>query len=200
MTFLQTSILRIAIVLTACAASVASAVTEFDLSYTDVANGISGSGVVYGSLAGGGQYLLTSGNFTISVSPSFTATGFLTSPPSVRTNGGTDLITDNILSPASNPIVDGNGIAFGPMPFVTNVSPGFNIWGNSPNNYSVFFAGYGNSGDPFFYREFDGGILTITRTVTVPDGGMTVALLGLGIAVIGVARYCLNAKRERPVQ
>jgi hypothetical protein len=110
---------------------------EFSFSYSGTFGGgsVSGSGDLFGTALGGGQYLLTSGSGTsteaghLSLEPAGTYTNTLS--PSVN------LTSDNILDYSSNPVLDGNGIVFSGAS-LPSTSMYFNIWGNGPGNYSYF--------------------------------------------------------------
>lgn len=44
-----------------------------------------------------------------------------------------DQIFDDVVTPASNPFLDDNGLEF-----ANDLSTGFNLWGNAPGSYSLF--------------------------------------------------------------
>ena len=90
-----------------------ASLVQFDFSYsgTNVGGGpVSGSGYLFGTDIGGGTYLLTGGYGTSSEAGNLTlgpaGTYINTYPPSVN------LTSDNLLTPASNPVLDGNGLVF----------------------------------------------------------------------------------------
>jgi hypothetical protein len=104
--------------------------------------------------------------------------------PTVRAVDGTDIIFDNVFSPAADPALDGKGLGFANG----YMSPGHydgvvNIWGNSPGNYSLFEAG----GSVRAYNEYDGGTLRVTERA-IPDGGITAAMLGMSMLGLGLVR------------
>jgi hypothetical protein len=110
---------------------------EFSFSYSGTFGGgsVSGSGDLFGTALGGGDYLLTSGSGTsteagnLTLEPAGTYINTLT--PSVN------LTSDNILDYSSNPVLDGNGIVFSGSS-LPSTSMYFNIWGNGPGNYTYW--------------------------------------------------------------
>src|ERR1035437_4260804 len=93
---------------------------------------------------------------------------------SVRVGGGTDLIVDNVVNVGAIPFFDVYGLAFVNQPegidFSLNYGNVYNLAGFGPVGYAVPNA-------------------TGTATLTaVPDGGMTVALLGSALMSLGGLR------------
>ena len=116
---------------------------EFSFSYSGTINcspgpfsPVSGSGDLFGTPIGGGEYSLTGGSGTsteagsLSLEPVGTYTNTLS--PSVNL-----CPTDNLLFTSSDPVLDGNGIVFVGSSLPSN-SKYFSIWGNGPGNYSYF--------------------------------------------------------------
>jgi hypothetical protein len=163
-------------------------VYEFSFSYSgaNVGGGsVSGSGFLFGTDLGGGEFSLTSGFGSSTEAGSLTlepaGTYINTLTPSV------DLISDNLLSPSSNPALTGDGIVFlgSALP---STSDFFNIWGNGPNNYTYF----NNYPGPF---PAVNGILdsfTVTNLGVVPLPATWTMLLagfiGLGFFAYGGAK------------
>jgi hypothetical protein len=92
-----------------------------------------------------------------------------------------NLTSDNILSPGSNPVLNGNGIVFSGagLPSTSQYS---NIWGNGPNDYSYF-----NNYDSFPLGS--GGVsFSVTEIAPVPEPS-TWAMMILGFAGISLLAY-----------
>jgi len=141
---LVTSVALAAAVVAGAGVGQANATTyEFSFSYSGTFGGgsVSGSGDLFGTSLGGGNYLLTGGSGTSTEAGNLTlepaGTWINTLSPSV------DLISDNILSAPGNPPVpanpalDGDGIVFlgSTLPLTSQY---INIWGNGTNNYTYF--------------------------------------------------------------
>src|ERR1700722_2406208 len=150
-----------------------ASLVQFDFSYsgTNVGGGpVSGSGYLFGNYVGGGTYLLTGGYGTSSEAGNLTlepaGTYINTYPPSVN------LTSDNLLTPASNPVLDGNGLVFAGSS-LPPTSQYFNIWGNGPNSYSYF-----NNYDSWPIGS--GNLDSFTVSGPVPEPA-TLTLLGTGL-------------------
>jgi hypothetical protein len=163
-------------------------VVEFSFSYVGTALGVSGSGFLFGTDEGGGQFLLTSGfgtateAGTLTLQPAGTYINTLT--PSV------DLISDNLLFPASDPSLDANGIVFLGSLLPPN-SQYFNIWGNGPGNYTYF----NNYSGPFPAINGTLDSFTVTEIGAVPEAS-TWAMMLIGFAAIGFVAYRRTTKRS----
>jgi hypothetical protein len=106
-------------------------------------------------------------------------------------NHNGDVITyDNVVNVAQDPILNGNGLGFGSGQYgPTHYNTLINLWGNSPGSYTLFVgeAGvhYGGTYDAEYVYASDTGSLTITP---VPDGGLTIAMLGMGLSGLAFCR------------
>ena len=136
----QTRLVLAALTLVSFGVGAANATTieEFSFSYSGTVDGgaVSGSGTLFGTAQGGGEFLLTSGSGTS------TEAGNLTLEPAgtyTNTLAPTDNLTsDNLLFTSGNPLLDGDGIVFMGSGLASN-SDFFNIWGNgSPGSYTYF--------------------------------------------------------------
>ena len=158
-----------------------ASLVQFDFSYSgsNIGGGpVSGSGYLFGNYVGGGTYLLTLGYGT-----SLEA-GNLTLEPAgtyINTYPPTDnLISDNLLTPASNPVLDGDGIVFAGSS-LPPTSQYCNIWGNGPGNYTYF-----NNYDS--WPIGNGTLDSFTVTGPVPEPA-TLTLLGTAIVTFcGIRR------------
>jgi len=104
------------------------------------------------------------------IAPSTALYGYSTSPDGA-------FYYDNVLSAAANPYLDIGGVLF-----TTTQNPGgyWNLWGNSPGNYSLFESAPGRG-----YPIQESGNLTVSA---VPEPS-TWAMLLLGFAGLGFAGY-----------
>jgi hypothetical protein len=115
----------------------ATTLEEFSFSYSGTFGGgsVSGSGTLFGIAQGGGEFLLTSGSGTSTEAGNLTLE---TAGTYINNLAPTDnLISDNLLFPSSNPVLDGDGIVFMGSSLVSD-SNYFNIWGNGPGSYTYF--------------------------------------------------------------
>jgi hypothetical protein len=164
----------------------AKASTMFGFSYSG--NSVSGSGILFGTDLGSGTFLLTSGSGTSSEAGTLTlmmaGTWINTLTPSVN------LTSDNLLTPGSNPTLNGNGIVFSGSSLPSN-SQFFNIWGNGPNNYTYF----NNWDGPFPAVNLTLDNFTITNLGDVVATPLPAALplFAGGLGVIGL----LARRRKR---
>jgi len=173
-------------------ASIATGVVhEFSFSYSGTVGGsaVSGSGDLFGTEIGSGDYLLTSGSGTsaevgvLTLEPAGTWTNML--PHRV------ELIADNILSPSSNPVLTGNGIVFSGSSLLST-SHYFNIWGNGPNSYTYF----NNSGS----NQYGSGPVSFTVKDLGPAGAPVPEPTTLIIwSVLGGVGLTVNRWRKRKV-
>ena len=149
----------------------------YDLTYTDGgANVATGVIDVVGDNAISGSLTVTAG----------AADGSWTLSPGSGSDGS--FIWDNIVTPGSDPFLDVDGLLF------VNGFSELNIWGNSPDNYSL----YGNI-DGNYNPVSDGGTATLTpvsdnivSSVAAPDGGWTAALLARAVAGLHAFRRNLR--------
>lgn len=150
---------------------------SFDFTFTD--GGVNATGS-FDATAG----IVTDGSLTLTgaaVNGTFT----LAAPPTVRGLDGTDIIFDNQFSQSMNPALDSGGLGFG-MTEIDSAHYDYvlNIWGNGPNNYSLFLAGQLPDGTGHVYQEYDGGTFSFTQ---VPEPSTYAAVVGaaaLGFAAI----------------
>lgn len=127
---------------------------------------------------GGGAYLATSGSVTITDTtiPGLNGTyTLMPGGPSAFYSPSGYFIVDNLILPsqaAAGYVFDNDGLLFG-NPLLPNTE--VNIFGNGG---MTVYSAYGNTGENKYG----------TLTVTVPDGGTTVAMLGLGMLALNWVR------------
>jgi hypothetical protein len=163
---------------------------EFSFSYSgsNVGGGpVSGAGFLFGTEIGNsGTYLLTSGYGTSSEAGNLTleiaGTWINTYPPTVN------LTSDNLLTPGTNPVLDGNGIVFSGSSLPAG-STYFNIWGNGPNSYS-YFNNYHSW--PIGSGNLDS--FTVAEIGPVPEPA-SITLLASGVSIVGA--FGLYRRRRR---
>ncbi len=182
------------IVLCAGQRAEAGSTYAFNFSYSSTPDSpyvVSGSGVLYGTANGDGSYTLTGGSGTSVEAGSLTlevaGTYINNLAPSV------DLISDNVLIPNANPVLDDDGIVFYAAG-APATSQYINIWGNGPDNYTYFnnYAGpY-----PAINETID---FTIDSSGPLGSGGQVPEppsiVMGLGALLLTVA--CVLARRRK---
>lgn len=142
----------------------------YDFSYTDGgANVASGVIDVVNDTAVSGSLTVTAG----------AATGTWTLQPGAGEDGS--FIWDNLVNPNSDPFLDPDGLLF------VDGNSELNIWGNSPDNYSL----YGNI-DGNYNPVSNGGEATLIQVsngvANAPDGACTAGLLGGSVLVLSGIR------------
>jgi hypothetical protein len=161
----------------------AKASTMFGFSYSGTlgANSVSGSGTLFGTDLGSGTFLLTSGSGTSSEAGTLT---LMTAGTYTNLLAPTDNLTsDNLLTPGSNPTLSDFGIVFSGSSLPSN-SQFFNIWGNSPNNYTYF-----NNWDgpfPAVHLTLDNFTITNLGDVVATPLPAALPLFAGGLGVIGL--------------
>lgn len=153
-----------------------------NFNYSDPA-GVSAVANLTATSLGGGNYLATSGTLTLSG-----GTGLLNGSYSLVPGGPTVFYppgfqVDNVIYPASDPILDSLGL----IGFKAG-STYLNIWGNAPGNYSLYTYNTDSGGYSYAYTFDVGGQTGNSLTVKVPDGGATLGLLGVALVGMGWAR------------
>jgi hypothetical protein len=133
--------LSIALVTMAVALATTPAALATTFTFTFTANGVTATGTLTGNLFASGMFDIESGTINLVGGP-ITGSGVLdidpNGPGGVYTyqnppnSGGTNYTIDNILTPGSNPELDGNGILF-----TVDGTP-IAIWGDGPNTYEIF--------------------------------------------------------------
>ena len=165
---------------------------NFNFTFTDSA--YSAQGILVTTNEGGGAYLATSvidGTITY-LGQSFDLT--LVPAGTARDSGGTDFFgQDSLLYPNSpTQLLTANGLIF------QATAPGLGtsdvgIWANGPSDYIIqtswILAG-APLGTPAWVSNPSGGTFTLSA---VPDGGTTLALLGLAVAGLAGLRRKLSA-------
>ena len=128
-----------------------------------------GSGTVIGNQVSGNLYEAVSGSFTISAGPAFTLETYTLipnpNPPNQSTSPSGYFYFDNTVADGMTPFLDNNGLLFHNGTLELNL-----YWsgGNSVDGYVL----YDNKGVNI------GGSAYESAVGSVPDGGMTIALLG----------------------
>jgi hypothetical protein len=149
-----------------------------------------------GDIVASGSFSETGGSITVGSVSSITVQGTvqgvsLSFVPNtdlsrdIRFTGGTDIFAFDSAFP-----IDG----YGPL-FTTPLSPdgahadwGFSFWSNGGSDYAAFAVLPSNIWDG---SSMDGGgSLTVTPA---PDGGMTLKMLGMAVAGLGLLRRKLHA-------
>jgi hypothetical protein len=184
--------LRMAILVVIAGFAMESRASLFDITYSG--GGVSGSGEITATANGGGSYTATGGFFTIAPGGSIPANTYslvtIGSPPTVAAiigTGGLNLSGDNLITYPGNPFLDGNGLVFDTV--LGNMGTVINLWGNGPDNYTLYGAGLGiatgNQQVPL------GGDATISL-VAVPESTTMIAgallLLPFGASTLRILR------------
>ena len=173
------SLALLAIATALAISTVASAQPNYDFTYTSNDNSVVASGVLYAvATATPGVLLATSGNIIVTDTyNSLTSTGTLISNPNAPGTSCSPtgyFFYDDLLMPSQNPLITNAGLLF-------SNSIEINLFSNGPGpgTYQI----YGNNG------ANDKGNFALTQ---VPDGGTTLALLGLAIAGLAGLRRKLG--------
>jgi hypothetical protein len=132
-----------------------------------------------------GGYTIPSGTGTLLANTNL-AVGSTAWASDTLYNGGDNLIYDDLLYPGTQELVDGYGLIFtygsGNTAFsISNDSGG--VPGTNPNNYAIIV------GQIYAPRGYYG---PDTSNFAVPDGGTTLALLGLAVAGLAGLRRKLS--------
>ena len=154
---------------------------SFNFTFTDSADQVSAFGSI--SVTNG---VATVGSITVSgPSTYFNETlslATLVSPVTTVTDaiGGDNESFDNLVYPTTNPVFNGNGLGFVSSTTGNNSNPNYwvNLWGNSPDSYTLFEAGNDPSvanGQNHVYAGLN-GTLTLTE---IPEPSSLAALMGL---------------------
>jgi hypothetical protein len=160
---------------------------DFTFAYTGPEE--SATGTLTGSEIGStGDYQITSAAITVTGS-AFSGTGTLDTNVSDLAAYG----ADNEIYPSQN-AVDRSGydlyLDLGGLLFTTG-SDVYNLWGGDNNGYSSDNDSYSLSGRNGNYIDYP-GTLTLVAAAATPDGGTTLALLGLAVAGLAGLRRKLN--------
>jgi hypothetical protein len=157
---------------------------EYTFTFSDPGDGVSaaatfnatGSDVTSGSITVTGGAL--PGTFSLDSDPGNAVT-------SVRSLGGDDSIFDNIYT-GTDPAFDNNGLGFStPLTSPGHANYVVNPWGNGPGNYTLYEAGNSSPGQGRVYAIYNGSGSVVE---SVPDGGLTIAMLGMGVAGLAFIR------------
>jgi hypothetical protein len=153
------------------------AYADFSFSFVDSTGDYSVTGTLLTTSNGNGTYTITGGSLTGTgtddLNVAFSVLPIAPNGVSIRPFGSTDLIYDNMLTPGSNPFLTSNGL-------VAESSNGLsylNIWGNSPNSYTVFQLGYNTTTQSEIYGPQNNGSANVTPT-PIPAAAW---LLGSGL-------------------
>lgn len=164
---------------------------EFSFSYSGClpdsgsCDAVSGSGDLFGTLVGAGEYLLTSGFGTSTEAGTLTlepeGTYINTLSPSVN------LTSDNLLFYSGNPVLDGDGLVFQGSSLPAD-SMYFNIWGDGPNSYTYF----NNYSGPF--PALNGPISFSVDFIGATPLPSAWTMLVAGFLGFGLLAYCGSRK------
>jgi PEP-CTERM motif len=200
------SIIRRAALVMLIASAPAAANEIYDFTFTS--GGMDATGTIsvntITGMADGGSINVTGVPLEADPSTLITASGSLLPASGVTTDSnhdGDDIIFDNLVNIANDPILDGNGLGFGSGQYgPTQYNTLINLWGNSPGSYTLFVAeaqldGNGNViGDPQWVYNASNGSLTITDVGAAVPEPATYALFGV------LAVGCLAMRRRRSCQ
>jgi len=153
------------------APAVQAAPINFSLSF-DTGTGITGTGMLTADLIAVDTYGVSAGTLTVTGGA---AAGNYSlylnpSPWNVSTSPADVFVFNNVVYDPANPHFDTNGLMFLEIAGTHE----YNIWANSPSNYSAWSWAPGEG-----YVGNDGFDVTIT---TVPDPGSSLLLMGMGLA------------------
>jgi|ERR1019366_3316445 hypothetical protein len=111
----------------------------------------------------------------------------------VRADDGTDLIgVGQQVYVGSDPVLDGAGVVF----CISAACPAYTFpahtglwspWGNGPGSYTSFGAQSSADSGGHLYNQ-DNGSFSLSPAAATPDGGTTLALLGLAVTALAVLR------------
>jgi hypothetical protein len=173
--------IAVASALMAPVAATASTV-EFSFAYSgsDVGGDpVAGGGFLFGTAIGVGSFLLTSGSGSSMEAGALTlevaGTYINTLSPSAN------LTSDNVLTPANNPTLTGDGLVFSGAS-LPSTSHFINIFGNGPGSYTYFnnFLGFPEGSGPVSF--------SVTEISAVPESS-TWAMMILGFFGVGFMSY-----------
>ena len=198
------SIIRRAALIMLIASAPAAADTIYDFTFTS--GGMDATGTIsvntITGMADSGSISVTGIPLEADPSMLVTASGLLLPASGVTVDSnhdGDDIIFDNLVDVASDPILDDDGLGFGSGQYgPTQYNTLINLWGNSPGSYTLFVAeaqldGNGNViGDPQWVYTASNGSLSLNPTSSSPiPEPATYALFGV------VAVGCLAMRRRR---
>jgi len=141
-----------------------------------------GFGSINATDEGGGTFLATSGTLTVTGGSDVGTYTLVPGGPSGMISPSGAFIYDNLVFPASDPTLDGDGLLF------SGGGLEINIWGNSPDNYS--FYSYENGG--YNVQDTDSGQVAFFAATPEPS-----AMVLLGSLLVGLG---LNGRRKTQFQ
>lgn len=134
--------------------------------------GNAGSALLSTTDLGGGQFLVTGGTLDVTAGADVGIYPVIGGGPALFSSPSGAFVADNLLFPATNPILDGaGGLLFG------NGSLEVNLWANGPDNYSF----WSHDGSGYNVEYIGGGAASASPT---PEPS---TLLTLGSGLIGLA-------------
>jgi hypothetical protein len=173
--------LKSAIIAVALVGAIQAYAVEYTLNFSGGGSVASGEIDIVGGLA-------ISGILNVTAGANQGTFNLLTGGPSeqtFRTGDGTDLNYDNVVNLVGISFLDGDGLAFANGPAKTAGTIGFNIWGNGDGTYTLF-------GDPPWGAPYTSGSATLVlsrgTSVSAPDGGSTMLLLGSALTGLTLIR------------
>jgi len=124
--------------------SYSQAYADYSFSFTDTNGLYNLQGTLLTSLNGAGPLAVTggygTGNGSLNMNSTYT---LLAAGTYVNTDGnGANLQSNNVLTPGSNPVLDGYGLVFQVTDGTGSI---INIWGNSADNYT-YWKSYASNG------------------------------------------------------